>query len=91
MWLMTFKKIHGKLLQNNFLVLCVNHIRIPVYHFKQTFTDFSDELLSNIIFIPFILITGKYFLTSTKQKKENIKMLKSNYQVIMLSSCILGK
>ena len=66
---MIFKKYHGKLLQNNFLVLCVNHI--PVYHFKQTSTDFSDESLSNILF-SFILITGNSFLTSTKQKKENI-------------------
>ena len=50
MWLMTFKKIDGKLLQNNFLVLCVNHIHIPVCHFKQTSSDFSDESLNNISF-----------------------------------------
>ena len=67
---MAFKKYHGKLLQNNFLVLCVNHI--PIYHFKQTSTDFSDESLSNILLFSLILISGNSFLTSTKQKKENI-------------------
>ena len=44
-------KIHGKLLQNNFLGLCINHIHIPVYHFKQTFSDFIDETLSNTSYI----------------------------------------
>ena len=50
---MTFKKKHGKLLQNNFLYLCVNHILIHVYHFKQVYvsSDFIDESLSNISFI----------------------------------------
>ena len=56
------------------LVQCVIHIQIhiPIYHFNQTSIDFHENHQVIFLLFSFILIIGHSFLTSTKQKKENI-------------------